>query len=181
MSKLQLVLQEFDTRTMTLSVDQLLAELQIAVERVSFSTSSGKPLVYSSASIAQIDMLFDGEISDEMLGYVQWLFQNQFLNVLVGDTGLLFLNECIKRYRNLVQVRIITAVPLQDSLKNHMREQLSGQYPKGSRFVFEVNSTVVAGFIIDDGTRRIDKSLQTFKTQKMKESINKVLQGDARG
>lgn len=163
------IVAELDKATAQLPVDQLLTELQIVVERISFSQLQHKQNRQDSeVSIAQINMLFQDEISEEMLAYVQWLREHKLLLVLADQNGLLLLNYCVKKYKQVTQVRFISAVPIGDELKAHVRASLPKLYPSGSRLVFESNPSLIAGFVIEDGSRTVDKSLKRTLLQSLR-------------
>jgi len=169
------IVEELDRATAQLPVDQLLTELQIVVERISFSQLQNKQQRQDAQiSIAQINMLFQDEISEEMLGYVQWLRENNLLRVLADNNGLLFLNYCVKKYKMMTQVRFISAIPISESLKTHVRSLIPRLYPSGARLIFEINYSLVAGFVIEDGSRTIDKSLKKTLIQSLRGQIEKT-------
>ena len=169
------IVQELDRATAQLPVDQLLTELQIVVERISFSQLQNKQQRQDSqVSIAQLNMLFQDEISEEMLGYVQWLREHNLLLVLADKNGLLLLNYCVKKYKQITQVRFISAITIGDSLKEHVRSLVPKLYPSGARLIFETNPSLVAGFVIEDGSRTIDKSLKRTLIQSLRGQIEKT-------
>jgi F0F1-type ATP synthase delta subunit len=178
----QEIVQELDRITAALPVDQLLSELQIVVERVSFSQLQNRQSGQNNdISIAQINMLFQDEISTEMLSYVQWLREHKLLLAVSDNNGLLFLNYCIKKYKQLTQVRFITAVPISEALKAHVRRAMLRLYPSGARLIFETNSSLVAGFVIEDGTNTINRSLKHTMLNTIKPRITQLNNGVAHG
>jgi F0F1-type ATP synthase delta subunit len=176
------IVQELDRATLSLPVDQLLSELQIVVERISFSQVQNRQSGQNNdISIAQINMLFQDEISTEMLGYVQWLREHNLLTAVADNNGLVFLNYCIKKYKQLTQVRFITAIPISDTLKAHIRKSLFHLYPSGARLIFETNASLVAGFVIEDGINTVNKSLKHTMLSSLRPRVAQAAFGAPRG
>lgn len=166
------VFLQLDTETFSLSIDQLLSELHIVVERMSFS-GAHKNLKYDdNSSLAEIDLLFEGEISPSMLNFIHWLAVNGNLGVLADKAGNVFLNACINRYQKATEIRFLTAVELPDLLKQSIIGRLYHIYPSTSRVVFEVSPSVIAGFVIKDKFKLVDKSLKTIASQIIKPRLN---------
>lgn len=176
------VLNQLDRATAQIPVDQLITELQIVVERISFSRPGQRQQGQSNEiSIAQINMLLQDEVSPEMLSYVQWMRENRLLLTLADTNGLLFLNHCIKKYKQLTQVRFITPVPISEGLKAHVTQSLVTAYPSGTRLIFETNSSLLAGFVIDDGTNTINRSLKNASLSTLKRRVAQSVGGAVHG
>jgi F0F1-type ATP synthase delta subunit len=176
------IVQELDRATAQLPVDQLLSELQIVIERISFSQVQNRQSGQNNdISIAQINMLFQDEISTEMLGYVQWLREHRLLLAVSDNNGLLFLNYCIKKYKQLTQVRFVTAIPISETLKSHVRSRVTRLYPSGARLIFETNSSLIAGFVIEDGTNTVNKSLKHTMLSSLRTHVQQTTVGVAHG
>lgn len=172
MSQTQALLNQLDITTAHLSVDQLLSELQIVVERMSFSgLNESQQWEDPNLLTAQIGILFEGEISTEMLDYIQWLREKSLLGIVMGSNGILFLNYCIKKYKNLPQIKFITPLPASLSLREYIRQRILPAYPAGARLVFVTKPSLVAGFVIDDGVRSIDRSLRYVVSQRLKSNV----------
>lgn len=176
------IVQEFDRVTAQLPVDQMLTELQIVVERLSFSQVQSRQNGNDApVSIAQINMLFQDEISTEMLGYVQWVRDHNMLILLTDRNGLLFLNYCIKKYKEMTQVRFVTAIPISDTLRLHIKNAMLRLYPSGARLIFETRPSLVAGFLIEDGTNTVNRSLKHTMLSTLRARVLQANQGAARG
>lgn len=126
-------------------------------------------------------MLFQDEISTEMLEYVQWVREHNMLSTLTDKNGLLFLNYSIKKYKQMVQVRFITAIAISDALKNDVKNAMLRLYPSGARLIFETRPSLVAGFVIEDGSNTVNRSLKNVMLNKLRPHIMQTTQGGARG
>ncbi len=167
-----IVLDKLDSLTSHLPVAQLLAELQIIVERLNFSTVHHAGL-NGDDLVAEIDLLFQGELDNGTLDFVRWLARENKLAIVTGRPGQLFLDHCIKVYNRVVEVHFITAVDLHDNARQHVASRLDTVYTTPHRVVFEVMPKIVAGFVIRDGSSTIDRSLKTTMTRKLRERVNR--------
>jgi len=170
------ILDELDLATSSLPINQLLAELLVVVERLSFTGIHDAIQQYSLENIAKIDLLFEGEVSDGMLSFIHWLAKYNMLKVLVDDTGSIFLNYCIKKYKQIAEVKFITPIQLSDETKSYTLGRLRLIYPQPARIIYEVIPSLSAGFVIQDGTKIVDRSLHTKITQSVKPYILKQCQ-----
>lgn len=168
------IVAQLDASTQTLSISQLIGELQIAVERVSFASAT-----YDVAKITsdEVELLFEGQLSEEVLQFIYWLQNNKLLVVLSGETGRRFLNHCLKRYRSIQQVRFLTAIPLTTDVKQHIAESIMPTYPAGARILFEVDTNIVAGFRLDDGSRVVDKTMRSAVTKLTRQRLVETFNG----
>lgn len=168
-----IVLEKLDSFTSHLPVAQLLAELQIIVERLNFSSVytaglSGDDLV------AEIDLLFQGELDNGTLDFVRWLARENKLAIVTGRPGQLFLDHCIKVYERVTEVHFITAVDLHENARQHVAVRLNTIYSAPYRIIFEVMPKISAGFIIRDGSSTVDRSLKTIMTRKIRERVHRT-------
>lgn len=179
MIRTKMIIDKLDEITVDLSVERILSELQVVIQRASFSHLSD-PANRRDTNVveAQIGVLFEGEISSEMLSYVKWLNENGMLDVVFGDSGIIFLNFFIKKYRNLTQVKFITPIVISENLRGYVRKLLLPYYPKGARIIFITKPSLVAGFVIDDGALYIDRSLSNGISNNLRSNIEVAMRGD---
>ncbi len=170
-----LVITKLDEATKDLPVDQLISELQLVVERISFSQLESKKSRGTPVTIAEINLLLDGEISAEVLGFVQWMSAQNMLSMISDSNGLLFLDYCIKKYKKIIQIKFTTAISLDDTTKETIKARLLPTYPVGTRMIFNTSPSIVAGFILDDGQVSADKSLRSYMQQAIKPQLKKLL------
>jgi len=170
------ILDQLDMATASLSTSQLLFELQVIVERLSFTKLDDTIKQCSQENLAKIDLLFDGEISNGMLSFVHWLAKYGILKILVDDTGCIFLNYCIKKYKQIPEIKFIAPIQLSDETKCYILKQLRLIYPQPARIIHEVAPSLSAGFIIQNGAEIIDRSLRSKIIQSVKPYILKQYQ-----
>lgn len=161
------IVNTLDGMTVSLGESQILSELQTIIERVSFSKLHQNSQVRGPISTAEIDLLFDGQISPEMLFFTHWLSEHKLLRVVTDDAGVAFFSYCVKYYRNIREITFTSATILTRQLQDSIRKQLANRYDTAIRIIFEISPSIIAGFIIDDGTAHIDRSLRTFSNRHM--------------
>ena len=174
MTAAERILNELNSRTQTIAIGQLMSELQILVERISFAAESKN---VREMNKDEVELLFEGQLSEEVLGFVGWLADNNMTMALVGKTGRLFLNHCIKRYRQIQQVHFTTALSLPEEVKQHIAQTLMPTYPSGARILFDVDPTIIAGFRINDRSRIVDKTMRSAATQLTRRHLKEVFHG----
>ncbi len=176
-----------DSETGSLSIGQVLTELQVVIERISFSGLHSNEQNNYQVSPEDIDILFEGEISDSMLNFVHKLAERRMLRIVADRTGQLFLNFCIQQYKLVKEIRFLTPVLLSEEAQNNLLLRLRLLYPAPARIIFETNPSLVAGFVINDGTKTVDYSLKSTMVTKIKPHLYEVLrqqrqsQGASRG
>lgn len=159
--------------TSALQVSQLLAELQTVIERISFSRLHLTLRDQHKVLFAELDLLFEDQISKEMHAFVRWLAKNEFLAIVADNTGMIFFNVVAKKYRALKEVHFISAAVLSLDMQNLLRRLLHRNYDaRTTRVVFKVAPALIAGFVIQDGVRIVDKSLRSFAITSINQRLN---------
>ena len=171
-SNTDIIMRQLSSATINLPVAQLLSELQVVVERLSFSG-----LVYREDSrgvlfMGELDSLFDGEISNSMLDFLHWLSSTRILGILTGRTGHLFLGYCNKIYGNVKEIKFITSIELSPQYQSQIVLKLRTLYPLPARIVCEVSPSLKAGFIIKDNSKIIDLSLKSRMEKNIKTYVD---------
>lgn len=155
-------MMRLDELTARLPIAQLLSELQVAVERLSFAGIANKRPQTIPAFTAELDELFDQDISRELMQFIYWLASRNTVSILADKTGELFINYCIQHYREIPEVRFATAVALPEEALRDIGARLRDLYPLPARIIFEVTPSVVAGFVIKERGSEVDRSLKSF-------------------
>ncbi len=167
----QILFDQLDQMTCHLPIKQLLSEIQVVIERLSFSEICER---YKNDQVGQkneVDMLFEGEISDAMIDFLHWLIEKNGLKILSDRVGRLFLEYCIKAYKDAPEVKLITAVQLNDEFAKKLINKIRILYPAPTRIVYYIAPNLVAGIVIKDGSKTIDLSLNSFMVKAVKPRI----------
>lgn len=143
--------------TINISLEQTLQELQLAVERFTFGSHGSS----RDMTMNDVDTLLRGDVSPDMMSFIEWLHHRKLLRLLVGKNGRLLLSFCTRYYRSVPQVTCSTPIPLRESFRIRLLTQLRRIYPEPTRIVFETVPSLMVGCVINDGTKSFDMSLQS--------------------
>lgn len=157
----QMILDQLDSATATLPVSQLVNELQIVVERMSFIDVHTQVDQASPEYIAEIDALLGDDISGDLMEFIYWLASFNALGVLSNKIGRLFLSYCIKRYSSIVEIKFMVPIKLPIEDRELIKSRLGRLYDSSARVVFEEAPDIIAGFVLYDGSKTIDRSLRS--------------------
>lgn len=164
------IISVLNSCTINISIEQTLQELQLAVERFTFGSHGSS----RDMTMSDVDTLLRGDVSLDMMSFIEWLHHRKLLRLLVGKNGRLLLSFCTRYYRNVPQVKCTTAIPLRESFKVKLLTQLRILYPEPTRIVFETVPSLMAGCVISDGTKNIDMSLQSRTPQYVRRYVAAV-------
>jgi F0F1-type ATP synthase delta subunit len=167
-SNIDIIMSSLSSSTIDLPVAQLLSELQVVIERLSFSGLVYREDSHDAAFMSELDLLFEGEISSAMMDFLHWLASRHILVILTGRTGHLFLNHCNKIYSGVKEIKFITSIDLSAQYRNSVMSKLRTLYPLPARIVCESNPSLKAGFIIQDNSKTVDLSLKSRMDKNIK-------------
>lgn len=171
----ELIFLQLDKFVMQLSTSQVVSELQTIVERVSFSEIYKQQVADVQATVSSVRTLFSGEVSSEMLNFIVWIAENRALPLMAGDTGRAFIDYSMRGYKDVQEIKFITAIPLRDAARQWVIDKLRERYPAPARITFEVSTDIVAGFKLHDKSSTVDKSLATFTADMAPEYVSQII------
>ena len=100
-----------------------------------------------------------------------------FLYLLSDNSRYEILNEIIEEYKNIfneanriTSVRAVTAVDMKDYLKEKLKQKLENKLQKQVVIDYEVDSSIIAGLVLEVDGKTIDTSVQT-KLNNIKKQI----------
>jgi hypothetical protein len=150
------VIKALDTYTMHMPISQVLQELQIAIERLTFSGAD----VAGSLTIANIEILLKKDLSPSILEFIDWVHKRKIMNVLFDKGGRMFLAFCNDYYSRITEVQCFVPIDTAPTFRTRIIQLLRPVYPEPQRIIFHTSPTLICGCIIDDGAQKIDLSLQ---------------------
>lgn len=135
-------------------LDSLLVELEKSPAFEDFLTS---PLVETTERGRMLDELFRGRLIDVLLDTLQVMNKK-------GRAGLLraladSYRQELEELRGQIRVKVKTAVPLSDSLRQQVQEAVSGFTGKQALLEESVDEALIGGVLLNVADRRIDSSL----------------------
>lgn len=165
------VIAELDRLTTHMPVDTMLSELLAVVERLTFSGVTRN--VRREPPRRVVEGLLQHDISKEVLEFTLWMADHKLLQFLSDQGGRWFLAYCNKYYSQIKQVLFITAIELKSEKRAHVLERLRHIYPAPARIVFQISPSILAGCIIDDGSKRTDYSLRKTMSQDIRSHLSR--------
>jgi len=162
---LQEAIEQLEMRSTEMPIASTLAELQIVIERLSFTDIVNKTEQNKAVDPIKLKLLLQDEISNSMMDFVLWVSEHRLLRMLSGDTGRHFLSYCITTYRSVTEVECVTPIKITGDYKASLVKRLRVIYPQPSRIIFKQSSMIIAGFILISGRTVVDKSLRRHITQ----------------
>lgn len=159
--------------TSNLTTAQIISEMRVAVERISFAGLAKKQLQSTPEFEAELIGLFEGEISQDMMQFISWLASMNALSVMADKVGRLFVDYCIKYYREIPEIRFISAVELPTESHLMIADMLRSIHSAPTRIIYEVSPSIIAGFIIKEGEQVVDRSLRSHMSHSIRDFMLK--------
>lgn len=168
------IVQNLSNRTNNYSVDQIINELTIIAERLSFAEFDPTKSKSNIEVMKLLDYLLGRDISPGMMAYVKFLADNNQLGVLQRESGKTFIEYCTNYFSEKKQLVMSCPINLSPDKQKRIAVNLLKMYPVSSRVIFEVDPTIIAGFVLyEDGAKVSDHSLRSRATLLIEEFIRK--------
>lgn len=167
---------ELSKRLPFTSVGEVLSDLQLVVERISFSSiatnTKNQDAEYLKTKVSQ---LLDVDVPKQVIAFCNLLIDKKILILLDGERGRYFISHCSKRLKSIPQVDIFVPCKIHLATKHSLAEKIQKMYSHEVRVVFNTSPSVVAGFVIRDGSKTIDLSLGSASNVLISKHITKKL------
>ena len=159
--KAQELSRKYATAVFSQALEQWLTPLRTVQDKLVNNTALAQKLQDSGQSFSNRQKDLDSIVPAGVGQHVR-----NFLYTMVkeGDIGLLgeVINEMDRMTRGGPQVQVAhvtTALSLSDEEKEKFRQKLRDKYGQGLEFIFNVDSAIVGGVIIQIGDKVIDGSV----------------------
>jgi F0F1-type ATP synthase delta subunit len=166
------LLQQLNKCTEDYPAEEVLNELRIVSERVTFAQIHTDQTAENQSLQKDIEYLLSRDVSPQVMDYVNYLMQNNMLGLLGDDMGQVFINHCQTHFLTIKQLVFKTAVGLRDEIKQQIREKLRQAHPQDTRVLFDTDTSLLAGFVIESRGELRDLSLKN-QAAKLLESFIK--------
>lgn len=150
-----------DDLTRDIPISTVLDELQLVVERVSFSGIYELKNQSSQAVFTELDLYFEEEVSLGMMQFIRWFASKARLRSLANEDGRSLLEYCVIEYRKIQEIRFVSAIQFTEEEKLHTMSKLRTQFPEPARIIFDTAPSLMAGFRIEAGDEVVDASLRS--------------------
>jgi len=126
------------------------------------------PLISPIDKKDAVSSIFNDQISHYTSNLVKLLIDKNRVLVLVllYDHYRVMLN----RMRNISTARVITAIEIDEEIKNRLKEKLERVFNQTIEIKTEINQDIIAGMIVKVGDKVLDGSIKT-KFESMKKSL----------
>lgn len=142
-------------------VDETLEQLEqlssLMDEAPALENFLGTPLVQEESRKAALEKLFRGRASDLLVDTLQVMNRKGRLG-LIRALVVAYRAE-YEELKGRIDVRVTTAVPLSDSLRQHLRVATSEVTGKEAQLVEKVDQSILGGMILRIGDQKIDTSI----------------------
>lgn len=143
--------------------DSLLEELRevaaLAAKDPQLGTFLSSPTVDTAVRTRVIEKAFRGKASDLLVDSLQVLNNKERLGLLqaVYETYRL----AHEAMRNVIDVHVMTAVPLNDAMRAKVRDLVTAIYGKKAELVEKVDESVLGGISLRIGDDKLDSTVMT--------------------
>jgi F-type H+-transporting ATPase subunit delta len=152
--------------------DEIYADTQSLLELMAKNKAFGNfimsPQVLTEKKVELLKQTLEGRVSKLVV---------DLLLLLIEKKRFMFIEEIVEAYRDLyekqkgiVEVRTITAIPLEDALKDELVRKLEAQTKKTIRIKPEVDPDIIGGMILVMEDHIIDGSVR-FKLDQLKRRL----------
>lgn len=117
----------------------------------------GTPLVREESRRAALENIFRGRTSDLLVDTLQVMNRKGRLGLI--RALVVAYREEYEELKGRVDVRVTTAVPLSDSLRQQVRVVTSEVTGKEAQLVEKIDQSILGGMILRIGDRKIDTSI----------------------
>lgn len=115
------------------------------------------PVIPLSEKKDMVKSVFEGKINQDVLTLVYLLLEKNKISIM--PEILYCLDESMDEARNILKVGVISAVEIDEDLKQRLKEKLEAKLNKAVKFDFEINPEIIAGLILKIHDKTIDGSM----------------------
>ncbi len=106
-----------------------------------------------------VTKIFDGKINKVTLNFLMYLLEKDRFNIIKSIQSE-FQASIDKEY-NLVHIEIVSAINLDDNMKQTIKDRLSGKLQKDLTIDWSVNPDIIAGLVFIVGDSIVDTSIKS--------------------
>ena len=117
------------------------------------------PEVTKSEKQNVVNKIFDGKINKITLNFLMYLIEKNRFNIIKSILSE-FQTSIDKEY-NLVHIEIVSAINLDDNMKQTIKDRLSGKLQKDLTIDWSVNPDIIAGLVFIVGDSIINTSIKS--------------------
>lgn len=143
--------------------EDILKDLENIVEVLKSSTElvnlMKTPGVSKSDKQKVIEKIFNGKINKISMNFLLYLIEKERFNII--ENILVEFKAELDKENNFVQIEIVSAVNLDDGMRETIKNKLSGKLNKQVNVDWSVNPDIIAGLVFIVGDSIIDTSIKS--------------------
>lgn len=128
------------------------------------------PIIPQSEKKDVIQSVFEGKIKQDTLNLLNILVEKNKISLV--NTILYCFEESMDEAKNVLKVSVVSAVEVDEDLKNKLKEKLENKLQKHVKFEFAINPDIIAGLVLKINDKTIDGSMAAM-LEGFKKSIRK--------
>lgn len=117
------------------------------------------PVISFTEKKELIQAVFQGKIEECTLNLLFVLLEKNRITLL--DTIRYCYEESMDNIKNVVKIEVVSAVDVDEDLKQRLQQKLEAKLQKSVKFDFSINPEIIAGLILKINDKTIDGSMAT--------------------
>lgn len=117
------------------------------------------PEITKSEKHNVVTKIFDGKINNITMNFLHYLIEKDRFNI-IPSICTEFQNSIDREY-NVVHIEIVSAIDLDDNMKQTITDRLSGKLQKSLKVDWSVDKDIIAGLVFIVGDSIVDTSLKS--------------------
>lgn len=142
-------------------LDDVYSDLQTVSEALNsvdeLSSFLSHPVIPLYEKKDMVKSVFEGKIKEDTLNLLFILLEKNKINLI--NTILYCFEESMDEAKNILKVNVISAVEVDEDLKQKLKEKLENKLNKAVKFEFELNPEIIAGLVLKIQDKVIDGSM----------------------
>lgn|SRR5574344_1458109 len=117
------------------------------------------PVIPVDEKKEMVKSVFENKISTDSLNLLFILLEKNKVNIV--NTILYCFEESVDEAKNILKVSVVSAVSVDEDLKQKLKDKLESKLKKSVKFDFEINPDIIAGIVLKIKDKTIDGSMAT--------------------
>lgn len=145
---------------------------QVCKENREFTLFLNSPVIKTDKKLAVINSLFKGKVQDLTLSFLT-LVTNKHRESLIPNIVEAF-DEQYKRNKNIFTAVVTSAVGLDDTTRQKVKELVKSQMKGEVELIEKVDPNTIGGFVLRIGDKQVDRSVARQLSNLKKELTSKA-------
>lgn len=117
------------------------------------------PVIPFAEKKDMIDSVFKGRLKECTMNLLYVLLEKNRINLL--DTIRYCYENSANEAKNILKVGVVSAIEVDEDLKQRLKERLESKLNKTVQFEFEINPEIIAGLVLKIQDKTIDGSMSS--------------------